>query len=142
MQLAEWIEGYRRAWEERDPAAAAALFTEDASYRSSPFREPPNLGHEGVLSYWTGATSTQEDVHVEMGEPLVDGNHVAVEWWTSMRSDGEEITLVGCLLLRFAPDGLVPASIGKAVHDRERYRALSGADVDWDGFFPAYRAPR
>jgi len=105
MQLADWIEGYRRAWVERDPEAAAGLFTEDASYRSSPFRERPNLGREGVLAYWTRATGSQEDVEVEMGEPLVDGDHVAVEWWTRMRSDGEDVTLVGCLLLRFAPDG-------------------------------------
>jgi len=104
MKLADWIEGYRRAWVERDPQAAAALFTEDASYRSSPFVEP-NLGQEGVVAYWTGATSTQAEVEVEMGEPLVDGNHAAVEWWTRMRADGDEITLVGCLLLRFAADG-------------------------------------
>jgi len=104
MDLADWIEGYRRAWVGRDPQAAAALFTEDASYRSSPFVEP-NLGQEGVVAYWTGATSTQADVEVEMGEPLVDGDHAAVEWWTRMRADGDEITLVGCLLLRFAPDG-------------------------------------
>jgi hypothetical protein len=104
MNLADWIEGYRRAWVERDPQAAAALFTEDASYRSSPFVEP-NLGQEGVVAYWTRATSTQADVEVEMGEPLVDGDHAAVEWWTRMRADGDEITLVGCLLLGFAPDG-------------------------------------
>jgi SnoaL-like domain len=104
MDLADWIEGYRRAWVERDPQAAAALFTEDASYRSSPFVEP-NLGPEGVVAYWSGATSTQADVEVEMGEPLVVGDHAAVEWWTRMRADGDEITLVGCLLLRFAPDG-------------------------------------
>ena len=103
MKLADWIEGYRRAWVERDPQAAAALFTEDASYRSSPFVDP-NLGQEGVVAYWTGATSTQADVEVEMGEPLVDGNHAAVEWWTRMRADGDEITLVGCLLLLFAAD--------------------------------------
>jgi hypothetical protein len=44
---------------------------------------------------------------------------------------------------RFAPGGLVAASIGKAVHDPAEYRRLSGADaVDWDAFFPAYRAQR
>ncbi len=105
MELADWVEGYRRAWEERDPEAVVALFTEDASYRSSPFREPPNLGHDGIRAYWARATASQEDVEVEMGEPLVDGNVVAVEWWTRMRSEGEEVTLVGCLLLRFAADG-------------------------------------
>ena len=105
MELPDWIAAYGRAWETRDPDAAAALFTEDASYRSSPFREPPNRGQEGVRAYWERATSSQGDVEVAMGEPLVDGNVAAVEWWTRMRSDGEEITLTGCLLLRFAPDG-------------------------------------
>lgn len=105
MELADWIEGYRRAWEERDPEAVVALFTEDASYRSSPFREPPNLGHDGIRAYWAQATASQEDVEVEMGQPLVDGNVGAVEWWTRMRLEGEEVTLVGCLLLRFAADG-------------------------------------
>ncbi len=66
MELADWIEGYRRAWEQNDADLLQTLFTEDASYRSSPFREPPNLGHEGVVAYWTGATSSQEDVQVEI----------------------------------------------------------------------------
>jgi hypothetical protein len=44
---------------------------------------------------------------------------------------------------RFAPDGLVDAVIGKAVHDLPAYLALTGAEaVDWDGFFPGYRVPR
>jgi serine/alanine adding enzyme len=44
---------------------------------------------------------------------------------------------------RFAPDGLVPSAIGKAVHDEAAYLAAAGAAaVDWDGFFPAYREPR
>ena len=44
---------------------------------------------------------------------------------------------------RFSPDGLTPASIGKAVHDEAAYlRAAGAAEIDWDGFFPAYRAPR
>lgn len=41
---------------------------------------------------------------------------------------------------RFAPGSLVPAHIGKAVHDATAYAALTGSDtIDWDGFFPAYR---
>jgi len=44
---------------------------------------------------------------------------------------------------RFAPNGLTRAAIGKAVHDTDGYLRRSGAAaVDWDGFFPAYRAPR
>jgi hypothetical protein len=45
--------------------------------------------------------------------------------------------------LRFAPEGRVDMAIGKAVHDVGRYEALTGTPgVDWDAFFPAYRAPR
>ena len=44
---------------------------------------------------------------------------------------------------RFAPDALVEAWIGKAVHDEAAYLELSGAEaLDLSGFFPAYRAPQ
>jgi uncharacterized protein (TIGR02246 family) len=100
----EWIEAYGRAWEEREPDAAAALFTEDAVYRAHPFREP-HLGREGIRAYWAQATATQAGVRVRFGEPIVSGERVAVEWWTTMRAEGEEVTIPGCLLLRFALDG-------------------------------------
>jgi ketosteroid isomerase-like protein len=104
MTVQEWVEEYGRAWREKDSDAVVALFTEDAEYRSSPFRVP-DTGSDGIHGYWTRATSTQEEADVVMGTPIVDGNKVAVEWWATMRDDGEEITLPGCLLLRFAPDG-------------------------------------
>jgi ketosteroid isomerase-like protein len=105
MELADWIEGYRRAWEDADTELLVSLFTEDASYRSSPFREP-NLGHDGIRAYWERAAGTQQGVEVRMGEPLVEGNVAAVEWWTTMDGpDGGVVTLPGCLLLQFAGDG-------------------------------------
>jgi Acetyltransferase (GNAT) domain len=43
--------------------------------------------------------------------------------------------------LRFAPGGLVPSATGRAVHDAAEYARLTGSpEVDWAGFFPAYRA--
>jgi ketosteroid isomerase-like protein len=105
LSLEEWVEEYARAWEEKDAEAVVALFTEDAEYRSGPFREPPNVGSDGIRAYWTRACSAQQDTRVRMGTPLVAGDRVVVEWWATMRADGEEITLPGCLLLRFAPDG-------------------------------------
>ena len=41
---------------------------------------------------------------------------------------------------RFDPEGLVPAAVGKAIHDEDAYRRLSGGEPSYDGFFPAYRA--
>ena len=104
LSVTEWVEAYRLAWEERDADAAAALFTEDSEYRTGPFFEP-NQGADGVHAYWSDVTTTQADVSVRMGRPFVDGDRVTVEFWTEMTNDGAEITLAGCLLLRFAPDG-------------------------------------
>ena len=43
---------------------------------------------------------------------------------------------------RFDPEGLVPAAVGKAIHDEDAYRRLSGGSEGvFEGFFPAYRRP-
>ena len=104
IDVATWVEGYRRAWEEVDAEAAADLFAENATYRSNIFEEP-HAGRDGVRSYWSQVTSAQREVRVRMGRPVVDGNRVAVEFWTTMENDGTEITLPGCLLLVFDDDG-------------------------------------
>jgi len=103
--LAEWIEGYRVAWERRDPEAAARLFTPDATYRSN-IVEEAHQGQEGVRAYWQAVTASQSDVRVRMGRPFVDGHRVAVEFWTDMKVDGEAVTLPGCLLLDFTDEWL------------------------------------
>lgn len=99
-----WLEGYRRAWEQADTPAVLDLFTTDASYRSHPLH-PPHTGHDGIADYWTQACAGQCDVRVRFGDPIVDGDRVAAEWWTTMHAGGTPITLVGCLLLTFTPDG-------------------------------------
>jgi len=48
---------------------------------------------------------TATSAGVRFGTPIAVGNKVAVEWWTTMRADGTEVTCPGCLVLRFAPDG-------------------------------------
>ena len=105
LTVAEWIDGYRAAWETRDPDAAAALFTEDASYRDTPYSEPA-LGRDGVRDYWAGVTTTQEDVEFLSGAPVVEGDRAAVEWWVTMLNGGAEVTLAGEFLLRFDENGL------------------------------------
>lgn len=104
IDLETWIETYRRAWEEADDEAVAALFAEESTYRSNIFEEPHN-GQAGVGAYWREVTSTQRNVKVRMGRPIVDGQRVAVEWWTTMESQGTDITLPGCLLLEFDDEG-------------------------------------
>ena len=106
MTVQQWIDAYAEAWRERDAEAAAALFTEDSSYRSHPLQEA-HLGSEGVRSYWETVTATQDAVDVRMGAPVIaaDGRRAAVEFWVRMRNAGAEVTLIGILFLHFAEDG-------------------------------------
>ena len=38
MTVQEWVDAYARAWRDRDPDAAAALFTDDSLYRAHPLQ--------------------------------------------------------------------------------------------------------
>jgi ketosteroid isomerase-like protein len=100
----EWIERYARAWRGKDAEAAAALFTDDGIYRAHPLREP-HVGREAIRAYWARVTSTQRELDLRFGEPVVEASRCAVEWWATMSDGEEDITLPGILMLRFAPDG-------------------------------------
>jgi uncharacterized protein (TIGR02246 family) len=111
IQIVRWISGYGQAWRDKDADAVAALFTPDATYQSDPTRAP-HQGREAIRRYWTGATATQSELDLRFGEPVIDSDRAAVEWWAVMRDaaagperDNDWMTLPGCLLLRFMPDG-------------------------------------
>jgi ketosteroid isomerase-like protein len=103
-ELAAWIDAYARAWREGDAEAAAALFTETATYRSAPFR-PPHVGREEIVRYWREEPARHEGVELAFGTPVVEGRRVAVEWWATVVQNGETVTGPGCLVLRFDRDG-------------------------------------
>jgi hypothetical protein len=81
----QWIERYRRAWETADADEVVDLFTPNASYRSSVFREP-FLGSDAIRQYWQRGAGTQREVAVRMGRPIIADDRVAVEW-SAGRSD-------------------------------------------------------
>lgn len=101
----EWLEAYRTAWVRKDADGAAAIFTETARYRKHPFEEP-HRGRDGVHAYWTEVTSTQAEVELRYGVPVVEGRRVAVEWWVTMLNGGAEVTIAGEFLLLFDESGL------------------------------------
>jgi uncharacterized protein (TIGR02246 family) len=106
-RVEDWLDRYGRAWEARDPDAAAALFTEDATYRETPFAEPLR-GAAGVRDYWAGVTELQEDVRFGYELLAVTGD-LAIALWTSAFSrapGGERAELDGVFVLRFGDDGL------------------------------------
>ncbi len=106
LDISAWLAAYHKAWITHNAEQVARLFTENAAYYSHPFRSPYR-GRAEIQAYWQRATSSQEELEVRWGSPVVSGNRVAVEWWATMReADEGELTLPGCLILRFADDGL------------------------------------
>ena len=53
----DWIDDYAEAWRSGDDEAVGELFTEQAVYLSSPFREP-TVGREAIRDYWRTAIHT------------------------------------------------------------------------------------
>ena len=102
-RMDSWVEELRLAWEQGDPARAGALFTVDANYHSHPFH-PPLVGRTAIEAYWEKATSTQSDVRVQMGTPVLEGDRAVVEWWTVMTDSGVQTTDAGALVLEFDGD--------------------------------------
>jgi ketosteroid isomerase-like protein len=74
-----WLRAYRRAWEGRDPAAAAQLFTDDSEYYWTPL-DPPQRGRAGVAAAWEGAVSQQRDIRFTYEVLAVNGNKGIAAW--------------------------------------------------------------
>jgi SnoaL-like domain len=102
---AQWLAAYRQAWIDRNADAAAALFTENATYAEAPYQDA-FVGRQGIRDYWARVTATQSGVDVKYGNALTVGDQTVVEWWATLSNGDVPITLAGCFLLRFNADGL------------------------------------
>src|SRR5262245_51431638 len=76
-----WLERYKKAWEERDPEAAASLFNDDVNYYETPFG-PPARGKDGIRTYWSAATQHQKDIHFTY-EIVSAGVNIGVARWSA-----------------------------------------------------------
>lgn len=98
-----WAEVWADAWPAADVDAVSALYVDDAVFYSHPFRD-----RQAPRDYLTWAFSDQADAECRFGEPVVEGDRAAVDWWAVMTlEDGSEETIAGTSLLRFDGSGLV-----------------------------------
>ena len=99
--IERWVEGWKLGWAEHDAEAIAALYTEDAVFVSHPFREPGS-----PRDYAERVFAEEESADFGFGEPIVDGDRAAVEWWATVQfREGGEERLRGVTVLRFAAEG-------------------------------------
>jgi hypothetical protein len=101
-----WARTWQSAWEAFDVEAIVALYADDALFSSQPFRTPYR-GRDGVREYVSQAFTEEADVRAWFGEPVVEGQRAAVEWWAALRENGSDVTLAGTSALRFDDEGRV-----------------------------------
>jgi uncharacterized protein (TIGR02246 family) len=98
----EWLDALRRAWEGRDPDAAALLFTEDATYQETPFDEPMR-GRAAIRAYWEAVPTSQRQIKFESEVLAFTGHGEGLaRWRTSFVRfpSGVPVELDGILLIR------------------------------------------
>ena len=88
MNIDEFMQGYKEAWEAKDDAAFAALFTADGEYHNTPFAV--QRGPEQLRRYWS-RIKLQEDIHVryEVLSRTADGG--IAHWHTEYQVASEEL---------------------------------------------------
>lgn len=113
-----WRETWLRGWREQDAEAIAALYASGATFRSEPFRE---LQDPRTYADW--AFSEQDSADVWFGEPVVEGDRVACEYWGVVSFQGRDETIAGVAIIRFDADGLVAEQRDYwSAHDGRRER--------------------
>ena len=102
-----WLDAYGRAWETRDPDAAAGLFTRDATYQEIPFDEPAR-GYAEILEYWSEGARSQEDVRFSHEVVAVTENEGIASWRANFRRvpSGAQDKLDCIFLVKVNTDGL------------------------------------
>jgi SnoaL-like domain len=98
-----WVAGYEHAWRSGDLDGVARLFTEGASYRTSPYADA-KVGHAAIREFWLEDegrtfTVTAEPVAVEGRDAVV---RLEVRYLEPVAQEYRDLWL-----LRFAPDGRV-----------------------------------
>jgi ketosteroid isomerase-like protein len=104
--LESWLQKYGAAWVAKDPKAAGALFTADATYHENAF-EAPMQGREAIEAYWAKVTPDQRDIKFESKVVSVSGNTGVATWRASfgLQSNGATIVLDGIFVLEFDEQG-------------------------------------
>jgi SnoaL-like protein len=77
-----WLDSYGRAWMDRDPEAAAALYASDGTYRVTPFQEPLR-GCAAIFDYWAEVARTQEGIQFGYEILAVTNECGIARWWAS-----------------------------------------------------------
>lgn len=103
-RLRAWLAAYERVWRAPGTDALDELFTADATYRQSPYREPVR-GLAAIAGMWDAERAGPDEVFRMTSEPVaVDGDtgvvRVEVFYGDPVEEEWRDLWIV-----RFADDG-------------------------------------
>ncbi len=122
-----FVEGCGRTWQAWDYERFADLFTEDAIYVEHPTDETV-VGRNQLLDYIRREHEAEGVASVSMGTPVVEGEHVIGEFWTTMSKPGEIATLIGCFIAK------LDEGTGRCHHFRQYWHEVDGHVAPYEGW--------
>lgn len=103
-RVREWITGYERAWRSPGTDRLRALFTEGASYRQAPYREPV-VGLPGIAAMWEAERRGPDEVFEMTSDVVAVDGDTAVARLQVRYGDPVDEEFRDLWILRFAEDG-------------------------------------
>ncbi len=102
----QWLGDYKKAWEERNPGAAAELFSASALYYETPF-DPPAEGREAILEYWKAVPASQKNIRFDFEILHTRDNTGICRWMADFErtESGRQVQLDGIFEVSFEPTG-------------------------------------
>ena len=88
MDIQTFMQGYKVAWEQRDPQRFAALFQADGSYHNTPFQV--QRGHAQLVEYWK-RVQLQEDVRLSFEVLAAEVQSGIAHWHVTYQVASEEL---------------------------------------------------
>jgi ketosteroid isomerase-like protein len=124
----QWMDAYRRAYERRDPDAAASLFAEDATYQWGPFGDLLR-GPAAIRARWAAAVgdSSETDYRFDYEVLAVTEDLGVARWMASAAVPARGV--------RLRYDGVFAVALGREGLCREFREWWNGIET------PLTRAP-
>jgi hypothetical protein len=123
---AAYVESYGQTWESWDIEGFVALHSQDVVYVAHP--EETVVGQEALRRYVQKEKTEQGAVRVRMGKPMIDGDHVAAEFWVTATKGDEEAAIAGCLIAK------LDETDGRCSYFREYWFDMEGHIDAYDGW--------
>lgn len=98
--LNKWMEGYIRAWNSNEPDDIGALFTDDATYYTAPYREPWR-GRSAIVAGWLDRKDQPGEASFTWQPLVVTGELTVVQGLTVYPDE----TYSNLWVIRLADDG-------------------------------------